>query len=429
MAVLININITLGSGIFINTFILSKLAGALSGVTYALVGLLLFPLILTFSHLLRLFPAGGFYVYGKQGISTFVGFLSTWIYFVGKLASATMAIHAAMCLLQKIFPPLATIPALALDTTVITIYTLLNMLNVQQGSKIQMGFIAVKIVPILFIILSGFFILQPINFSQPNIIWEGFLSTIPLSLFTFYGFEAACNISMLIENSQRNAWKVLLISHLVATSIIILFQTLLYGSIGPQLRLEGTSFLDTFQIFIQTCCTWIGQETTARLTALMYVAIASSALGAAYGMIYSNSWNLHLLAKHEHTFFSSVFKKLNKNLVPYWCIITEACICLGYLLLTQGNQLYLQQTGVFSLTITYFLSVFSFLAIARRRKSSLILPLTALTVCCFLVFMCIRNFIIFGMFPLVSILTIALTGTAMFARTPGKSSQPTSSVV
>src|SRR5271169_2910080 len=87
-AILININIMLGVGIFINTAELAKRAGALGCLSYALVGILLLPLIICVAELVKLHPSGGFYIFARREINPFFGFLSAWIYFTGKLASA-----------------------------------------------------------------------------------------------------------------------------------------------------------------------------------------------------------------------------------------------------------------------------------------------------------------------------------------------------
>ena len=47
-AIIINVNIIIGSGVFINTTELAKRAGLLGGLSYGIVGILLFPLILSF---------------------------------------------------------------------------------------------------------------------------------------------------------------------------------------------------------------------------------------------------------------------------------------------------------------------------------------------------------------------------------------------
>src|SRR5437870_4968280 len=103
-AVLININIMLGAGIFINTANLAKRSAELGALMYLLVGLLMLPLILSIAQLLRLHPAGGFYVFAQKEINPFAGFLSGWCYFTAKLASCMLMIHVSMTLIQQIFP-------------------------------------------------------------------------------------------------------------------------------------------------------------------------------------------------------------------------------------------------------------------------------------------------------------------------------------
>ena len=105
-AILINVNIMMGGGIFINTVELAKRTGLLSGFMYPLIGLLILPLIIAISRLIELHPSGGFYVFGQKEINPFVGFVSTWSYFIAKLASASLMIHVSMSLLTQIFPAL-----------------------------------------------------------------------------------------------------------------------------------------------------------------------------------------------------------------------------------------------------------------------------------------------------------------------------------
>lgn len=410
-AILMNVNVTLGSGIFINLVLLSSLAGPLSGLTYIIIGILLLPLILTFSNLLKYYPSGGFYIFAKNGISTFAGFISAWSYFVGKLASASLAIHVAISLLQTIFVPLSSVPTLVLDIAVVIFYAFLNMLNIKQGSRIQVGFICLKMIPIFFVLICGIFFFNPEYISiSGNFV--GLTSTLPLALFTFYGFEAACNISMHIANPERNAARAVIISHLIATCITFLFQTLFYASLGDLLAIQP-NYLSAFPAFILTFFSL--QPVFAKLLiALLHVAIASSALGASYGIMYGNAWNLYTLSKHEHVFFSHFFTKLNKNGIAVGAILVEAFICSVYLIISRGAQLVLQPLAVFSLTATFTLSSISYFFIARRTNQSLLIPSIAIGVCLALLSMCLRNFFRFGFTPLIVFVGIFLLGVSMY---------------
>ena len=63
-AVLINLNVMVGAGIFINTVLLSQNAGGLGAAAYAVVGLLLLPLMMSMYQLAKIHRGGSLYDYG-----------------------------------------------------------------------------------------------------------------------------------------------------------------------------------------------------------------------------------------------------------------------------------------------------------------------------------------------------------------------------
>ncbi|MFC1843031.1 APC family permease, partial [Candidatus Dependentiae bacterium] len=180
VAVLININIMLGTGIFANTVKLAKHAGALSSLSYIIIGLLMLPLVLSIAKLTGMYPDGGFYTFGKKEISTFAGFLAAWGYLIGKLGSGAFMAHVSLKLIQHLVPVLQNINILTLDAIVIGGFVLLNMLNIKAGGKIQTGFTILKLVPISFAILFGLFLFEPSNLSSIHRVWEGIPSSLPL---------------------------------------------------------------------------------------------------------------------------------------------------------------------------------------------------------------------------------------------------------
>lgn len=147
-AIIINVNIMIGSGIFINTTELAKRAGMLGALGYALVGLLLLPLVASFVQLISLHPTGGFFSFSAQAIHPAIGFLSTWSYFIAKISSATLVIHVFATIMQKIFPVFAQTSTFSLDLALLGIILSLNMLNVRTGSKIQGWLMILKLFPL-----------------------------------------------------------------------------------------------------------------------------------------------------------------------------------------------------------------------------------------------------------------------------------------
>jgi amino acid transporter len=147
-AILININIMLGTGVFVNTVELVKRTGGLGFLCYLMIGVLMLPLIISFAHLLKLYPTGGFYGFAKAEMGPLAGFISTWSYFIAKMASAGLMVHVSISLLQKLIPALSTVHSLILDAGVFTLFTLLNLQGLKTGSKIQAGFMVFKLVPL-----------------------------------------------------------------------------------------------------------------------------------------------------------------------------------------------------------------------------------------------------------------------------------------
>ncbi|HSW74217.1 MAG TPA: hypothetical protein VLG71_03595, partial [Candidatus Limnocylindria bacterium] len=157
-AILININIMLGVGIFLNTSLLAQNCGALGFLNYILVGILLLPLVMSIAKLLELHPSGGFYTFARTEINTFIGFLSTWVYFSGKLASSSLMIHTSVLIFQKLIPALAIVNPLLVDMVVLSIFVGLNMHNMKAGRNIQVMFTVFKSIPVLFVLASGFYL-------------------------------------------------------------------------------------------------------------------------------------------------------------------------------------------------------------------------------------------------------------------------------
>lgn len=416
-AVLININIMLGAGIFINTPTLAQQAGLLGAFMYILVGILMLPLILSIAQLLRLHPAGGFYSFGQKEINPFIGFLSGWCYFTAKLASCMLMIHVSMTLIQHIFPLLGHIHAFILDSIIICLFSVLNLLNIKAGSKIQKLFIGFKTFPIFFAILSGIFLWQSDNFSYSNVKWEGIHTSLPLVIYAVIGFEAACSMSSKIKDAPKNAPLAVLISFAVVISIATLYQLCFYGALREQL-LQCAGHCDTFPALINKL---FGDTLFARkFEGIMHLAIASSTLGAAYGIIFSNTWNLHILAQNNHLWFSKYFTKFNRNMIPAACVVVEGIVCLIYLAVSQGVLVPLQQIGALGCIISYTFSVVALLYAIKNNPANVIsrwIPYLGLASCAILMTACIRSFFINGMSSLVIYSVLLGLGVCMFMAT------------
>lgn len=408
----------MGAGIFINTVELSKRAGLLSGFMYPLVGLLILPLILAIASLIKLYPSGGFYTFGQQEISPLVGYISTWSYFIAKLASASLMIHVSVSLITQIFPALLSFGSILFyDLLVLSLFIGLNLLNMRTGSRIQFGFLGLKLIPVLFVIAVGILFFAPSTLTTLPILWTGIPTSLPLVLYAAMGFEAICAISNKIQDAERNGPKAIMISFSVMMILVFLFQFLFYATLGQTLS-DQANYLGAFPALLQKLFP-ANFALTHKLQALFHLAIASSALGGCYGVLYSNNWNLHILATHKKIQGWQILSRLNAQAIPYFCLLVEWLFCVLYLTASAGNQVILQQLAALGTALTYTVCVIALWRAYKRQNEPFfakLIPITALLSCFILIGACIRNFMIGGILPLLGFAALLFFGLLLYKK-------------
>ncbi len=397
----------LGSGIFINTVLLAAAAGALGGFVYAFVGVLIFPLIYTMARLMAYHEGGTFYEFGAT-LHPFIGFFSSWCYFTAKLASSGLGIHIFVTLMQQLFEPLQTVPGLYLKLTIVALFTFLNLQNIRIGKLIQYSFIFLKSIPILFVLYAYWFFAPSVCIASESYRWSGIFKTIPFVLFAFSGFEASCSLSRTIKNPAKNGPLAIFISFAIVLTIVVLYQTLFYYQL-PGIIDGFDSFYEAFEALLTQ-----GHFTPNRYDfwkTMLFVGIASSALGASYGIMYSNGWNLYALAAKNTLPFSEFLMEMNTYHTPYVCIISEALLMSFYLILTYGNQVPLQQISALGSAIAYTISVASFVfASLFISKRDWYISVIALASCVLLLYAALTNGIAYGMSGYILYLVIISCG-------------------
>jgi amino acid transporter len=402
-AILININIMLGTGVFVNTVLLSQKSGTWGAGLYLVAAVIMLPLILCIAQLTRTHPGGSFYTYGAA-LHPFWGFISSWSYFVGKLASAALGIHVFSMFMQDVIPALELYSTLTLDTCMVLFFVGLNLLHVQAGSTIQSLFLFTKITPIFCIIFYGFHSLQKITIHTPQHIWRNLPIALPLTLFCCLGFEATCSLAQHIEDSKRNAARAILISFGIVITLAVLYQAFFSLTLGSILARQD-DYTEAFPVFFHHVTPRFAQM----LIPFTSIAIAISALGGAYGIMYSNMWNLFALAQHKHLFGSSLLQSRNRHAIPYLCVFVEGAICLGHLVFSYGSQIPLQYTSTLGCLTAYTISVLSLYHTERSLLSKVGL------VSCFVgIVTCLQGFIFTNLSPLVRFTIILIIGIAMF---------------
>ena len=420
-AIFINVNIMLGSGIFINSTILAKKAGFWGAFCYLAVGLLMLPLIFSISKLVSLHPSGGFYTFGSKEIHPFIGFISTVSYIVGKLASAVIVTQIAVLLAQEAIPLLQGIPSLLLNSLLMVLFIILNMFDIQTNSTIQAYFFGLKIIPITFGILVGLHLFTGNSVSSSYSANIGQLfSALPLVLFATAGFEAACSLSSRIKNASINAPRAIFISYGIVIFATTLFQSMLYGALQCEL-VHMPDYRYVFPTLLEhliPCSSTIGNF----MSNILHCAIAASALGGSYGIIFSNNWNIYTLAQHNHLFGAHFLTQLNRYHIPWLCVIVEGIIYMAFLFISQGNQIPLQQIGALGPTIAYTFSAIAFWIVTQNNamyKNYAFIAMLAIGSCMLLIMATLYGLLMYGSFGLYSLVFFILLltfGAFMFCK-------------
>jgi amino acid transporter len=413
-ATIININMMLGSGIFVNTIILGSILRGAAPFAYLLVGLLIFPLIYVFQKLLSTYPNATFYNLGAT-MHPFVGFLSGWSYFFAKLASCSLGIHACMTLLKIVLPPMQNISTLYLDAVVVCIFMYLNLFNMKIGKNIQYTFIVLKTIPILFAVCSLFFTFSLDAITLDNLPLLCIPSVIPFILFAMTGFEASCSLSASIENSQKNGPKAVRYSFIIVLVTLFLYQMSFFMAFGKDIvAIDG--FQNAFPALVTKLFLSIAIQNFFKI--ILVSGMAVSALGASYGILYSNVWNMYGLAKSGHTFLQKLFTHKNKQGIPAACMLLQGCFILFYTFYFQNTQKYLQQMNACGLILAYSMSTLAFFALSKRTHDySYLWSVLAFSSCGILITTLVRNACEYGLSSYIVFILFLCFGIVMYLLT------------
>lgn len=404
VAVLINVNIVIGSAFFLGASKIAIASGLLAPLSWIICGLMLLPLVIVLAKLSAHYPAaGGIYVYSEKQLGSLWGFISGWGYFIG-----TAALNAV--LLIAFTQGLQTIPAVQkflshigltgnlFDIFIIALFTLFNLFNIEFLERMQIMFTILKGLPFLLVLGALPFLFDATNITSGQLHWSGLITKLPLVLFAYIGIEACCAIADKIENGHKNAGRVIFCSF----ALIVLIYTILQAAL---FCIHGSSTIDPFFSLLpmltgnQTIITWGNGA--------LSLAMLSSFLGGFYGMFYFNNWNLYAIGKDNSIVFSSQLIRLNKNQAPWICVLVQSLLITLFVLFTKHSD-YLITMGDLGTVIAYILSALSFIKLYPGPTGYL-----ALLSCGVLLYICSSSLLnagIYHAFPFILMLIVGIIG-------------------
>lgn len=412
-AIFINLNIIIGAGLFINSYDIAAKSGAAGFLLYPAIGLCMLPLISIMGKLSGMFPTGGLYAFGNSS-SPFLGFLSCWSYFFGKTASSTVMISVGSAMLRQLIPAMNSLHPMTIFLIILTIFTILNLQNMKVGMMVQSFFLTSKCIPILFVIIAGIMLFDTSSITVTSLMSSDLAINIPIVLYCFAGFEATCSLSRNIENPTVNGPKAIYYSFAIIIILYGIFQGFVYMNTHSAIA-AMTSYRDIYPSIAHKL--FSSELIANKMSILLNFAIGSSALGGAYGIMFSNSWNLYTLAENDHTFGSKIITQLNKHQTPWVAVLIQSLICLMFLLTNQSAVMNLRQTTALGMIIAYTISSFAYYQLLKKSggtKIEMIISQAAFATCMLFILSCANSFFETGLTPLFIFIVILATGCSMF---------------
>ena len=269
----------IGSGVFMLPSTLAQVSGpGATIIAWILTTIGSVLIAISFANLGTKYPStGGSYQYTKEAFGDFAGFLSAWLYWNGSWIGNAAIIVALASYSAAVIPALNNpIISIIYTSSILWIFTIINIVGVKKAGKIQSFVTVFKIVFFaLFIIVA--FLSFDINNIMPLMPEGKGINTIPLAatstLWAFVGLESATVTAGEISNPEKNVRKSTIYGILIASVIYILISVTSMGAMNnSQLAVSTAPLTD---ILTKALGHGIGKP----LTAAVVICILGTTIG------------------------------------------------------------------------------------------------------------------------------------------------------
>lgn len=331
-------------------------------------------LALVFARLSRKFPAsGGPYVYAREGLGEFAGFLIAWGYWIS-IWSGNAAIAIALVGNLTVFFPLLKTNAFSAALTAIGSVWLLTWLNstgIKNAGVFQFLSTVLKLIPLLLLSVFGFYYFEPAHFSPFNVSGQSTFSAISatatLTLWALLGLESSTIPAGNIKDPEKTIPRATLIGTALAAVIYIFSTTAVMGILSPDVLVNSSApFADAANKIWGNAAGYF---------------IAAGAVISCFGAL--NGWillqaQIPMAAAHDRL-FPSVFKKLSKKNTPLIGLVVSSILISALIFMNYTKSLveqftFIILTATLSTLIPYVFSTTVDLIVLIREKQRLDRP-------------------------------------------------------
>lgn len=239
-AVIIGLGAMIGAGIFAAVGPAAGAAGNALIISFIIAALVAFLNVTSVAQLAILYPeSGGAYVYGRNRLSSYWGFLAGWGFVIGKLASCTaMALTFAGYTYPSLQKPLAA--------SAVLVMTVINYYGVQKTARATRIIVTIVLLTLATIIVAALVggDLEPSRLADPfeDATFYGILQASGLLFFAFAGYARIATLGEEVVNPRSTIPKasfialgltLLIYLAIAVTALLCVDASVLGGSPAP----------------------------------------------------------------------------------------------------------------------------------------------------------------------------------------------------
>jgi len=356
----LGINGIVGVGIFFAPANVARGApGWLSILIFAVTGLALVPVAVTFSSIGKRFDEdGGPVVFARAAFGDLASFLVGWIAYVSAIASTTAVVSGMTEAVAPVFGLGSPLARRLAATGLATALAVVCALGIRLSAWVWTGLTALKLVPLVALVvvfaLAGF----PGPASPASSVSAGsLLRAALLATFTYQGFEVVPVIAGQARGSSRAIpWA---IGGALGSSILlyIALQAACVAAL-PALASSGSPLADA-----------AGVLSGPRLATFVVAGTSISALGIAFGMMATTPRYLSALAAGGNS-LPFEFERIAPNGVPMRALFITWALVVA--LLQNGSLTEFFALSSVAVLAQYGVTALALIALARRREYGLV---------------------------------------------------------
>lgn len=246
------VNIIIGSGIFVLPAIVAGILGPTSIIAYAFCGILMMLIMLCFAEVgSKVTKSGGAYTYVETAFGKYPGFLVFLFAFIAEVCAVAAVANALVDSLSVISPVFHSgVIRILFFVLLFFGLAIINVAGVKQGLGLVKFNTVAKVLPLILLIVVGFFYIDPENLKWTAI--PDYQQVGDASLILFFAFTGGPTGLMVggeIKRPERAVPQAVMISMSFIILFYIAIQTIAQGVLGNNLSKEiATPLAATAQI-------------------------------------------------------------------------------------------------------------------------------------------------------------------------------------